>query len=93
MSREAGWLSRRIEGCHSTVIGKYVVEGHVPVGPIKRLLAEKPDITGDWLLPGDVLATGTPPGVGMGKNKYMAVGDILECGISHLGAQRHEIVG
>ncbi|MBY0560103.1 DUF411 domain-containing protein [Hyphomicrobium sp.] len=35
-----------LEGCHSTVIGKYVVEGHVPVGPIKRLLAEKPDIKG-----------------------------------------------
>jgi len=41
--------------------------------------------------PGDVLATGTPPGVGMGKNKYLAVGDILECGIANLGAQRHEI--
>jgi 5-carboxymethyl-2-hydroxymuconate isomerase len=44
------------------------------------------------LLPGDILATGTPPGVGMGKNRYMAVGDILECGITHLGAQRHEII-
>lgn len=44
------------------------------------------------LLPGDILATGTPPGVGMGKNRYMAVGDILECGISNLGTQRHEIV-
>jgi 2,4-didehydro-3-deoxy-L-rhamnonate hydrolase len=43
------------------------------------------------MLPGDVLATGTPPGVGMGKNKYLAVGDILECGITNLGAQRHEI--
>jgi 2,4-didehydro-3-deoxy-L-rhamnonate hydrolase len=43
------------------------------------------------LLPGDILATGTPPGVGMGKNKYMAIGDILECGITHLGEQRHEI--
>jgi 2,4-didehydro-3-deoxy-L-rhamnonate hydrolase len=43
------------------------------------------------LLPGDILATGTPPGVGMGRNRYMAVGDILECGITHLGAQRHEI--
>ena len=42
--------------------------------------------------PGDILATGTPPGVGMGKNRYMAVGDILECGITNLGAQRHEIV-
>jgi 2,4-didehydro-3-deoxy-L-rhamnonate hydrolase len=44
------------------------------------------------LLPGDILATGTPPGVGMGKNRYMAVGDILECGITDMGTQRHEIV-
>jgi 2,4-didehydro-3-deoxy-L-rhamnonate hydrolase len=45
------------------------------------------------MVPGDILATGTPPGVGMGKNRFLAVGDILECGISHLGAQRHEIIG
>jgi 2,4-didehydro-3-deoxy-L-rhamnonate hydrolase len=44
------------------------------------------------MVPGDILATGTPPGVGMGKNRYMAVGDILECGITGLGAQRHQIV-
>ena len=44
------------------------------------------------LLPGDLLATGTPPGVGMGKNRYMAVGDVLECGITYLGAQSHVIV-
>jgi 2,4-didehydro-3-deoxy-L-rhamnonate hydrolase len=43
------------------------------------------------LLPGDVLATGTPPGVGFGKNRFMAIGDVLECGIANLGAQRHEI--
>lgn len=43
------------------------------------------------LLPGDLIATGTPPGVGFGKNRYLAVGDVLECGIAHLGAQRHEI--
>jgi 2,4-didehydro-3-deoxy-L-rhamnonate hydrolase len=43
------------------------------------------------LLPGDILATGTPPGVGFGKNRFMAVGDVLECGITDLGAQRHEI--
>lgn len=43
------------------------------------------------IVPGDVLATGTPPGVGMGKNRFLAVGDILECGITDLGAQRHEI--
>lgn len=44
------------------------------------------------LLPGDLIATGTPPGVGFGKNRYMAVGDVLECGIANLGVQRHEIV-
>jgi 2-keto-4-pentenoate hydratase/2-oxohepta-3-ene-1,7-dioic acid hydratase in catechol pathway len=44
------------------------------------------------MVPGDIPATGTPPGVGMGKNRFMAVGDILECGITNLGAQRHEIV-
>ena len=43
------------------------------------------------LLPGDLLATGTPPGVGFGKNRFMAIGDVLECGIANLGAQRHEI--
>jgi 2,4-didehydro-3-deoxy-L-rhamnonate hydrolase len=43
------------------------------------------------LLPGDILATGTPPGVGFGKNRFMAVGDVLECGGTDLGAQRHEI--
>ncbi len=44
------------------------------------------------LAPGDVLATGTPPGVGMGKNRFMVHGDILECGITNLGSQRHKIV-
>ncbi|WP_213736191.1 fumarylacetoacetate hydrolase family protein [Bradyrhizobium sp. dw_411] len=43
------------------------------------------------LLPGDIIATGTPPGVGFGKNRFMAVGDVLECGITDLGAQRHDI--
>ena len=43
------------------------------------------------LLPGDLIATGTPPGVGFGKNRFMQIGDVLECGITDLGAQRHEI--
>jgi 2,4-didehydro-3-deoxy-L-rhamnonate hydrolase len=44
------------------------------------------------LLPGDILATGTPPGVGFGKNRFMKAGDVLECGGTHLGAQRHLIL-
>jgi len=40
------FIRKDLESCHSMVIGSYVIEGHVPVGPIKRLLAEKPDIKG-----------------------------------------------
>ena len=39
-------VPENFEGCHTTVICDYVVEGHVPVGPIKRLLAEQPAIRG-----------------------------------------------
>jgi hypothetical protein len=35
-----------LEGCHTMIIGDYVVEGHVPFTPIKRLLSEKPAIKG-----------------------------------------------
>lgn len=29
--------------CHTAVVGDYVIEGHVPAGDIKRLLAERPE--------------------------------------------------
>ena len=35
-----------LEGCHTTLVGGYVVEGHVPVAALKRLLSEKPAIKG-----------------------------------------------
>jgi len=35
-----------LEGCHTTIIGGYAIEGHIPVATIKRLLAEKPAIKG-----------------------------------------------
>ena len=42
------------------------------------------------LEPGDVINTGTPPGVGMGHNPpvFLAPGDIIELGIERLGTQR-----
>jgi hypothetical protein len=33
-------------GCHTTLVEGYVVEGHVPVGALLRLLTEKPAIKG-----------------------------------------------
>lgn len=46
------------------------------------------------LLPGDVISTGTPFGVGMGFNppKYMKPGDVIELGIDGLGVARQEVV-
>ncbi|MYZ41990.1 fumarylacetoacetate hydrolase family protein [Schauerella aestuarii] len=42
------------------------------------------------LQPGDVIATGTPPGVGMGKTpqRFLKPGDVVELGVAGLGAQR-----
>jgi 2,4-didehydro-3-deoxy-L-rhamnonate hydrolase len=46
------------------------------------------------LLPGDVITTGTPPGVGTGMKppQFLNVGDIVTLGIEGLGEQRQEIV-
>ena len=46
------------------------------------------------LMPGDVIATGTPPGVGMGMKppKFLNVGDVVTLGIEGLGQQRQEII-
>ncbi|MBL4926492.1 fumarylacetoacetate hydrolase family protein [Fuscibacter oryzae] len=42
------------------------------------------------LHPGDVISTGTPPGVGMGMKppRYLKAGDVVELGIEGLGSQR-----
>lgn len=32
--------------CHTSVIGKYFVEGHVPIEAVKKLIAEQPDVDG-----------------------------------------------
>jgi 2-keto-4-pentenoate hydratase/2-oxohepta-3-ene-1,7-dioic acid hydratase in catechol pathway len=46
------------------------------------------------LLPGDVVSTGTPAGVGMGKKppRYLKPGDVVEATIDGLGTQRQRVV-
>jgi len=47
------------------------------------------------LEPGDIITTGTPPGVGMGQKPepwYLKPGDVVELGIEKLGAQKQEFV-
>ncbi|QND59934.1 DUF411 domain-containing protein [Mesorhizobium huakuii] len=52
-----------LEGCHSVVVGGYVVDGFVPVDVVKKMLAEHPAITG-------IAMAGMPMGSpGMGGQK------------------------
>ena len=45
------------------------------------------------LHPGDIISTGTPPGVGMGMKPphYLKPGDVVELGIEGLGTQKQSI--
>jgi 2-keto-4-pentenoate hydratase/2-oxohepta-3-ene-1,7-dioic acid hydratase in catechol pathway len=46
-------------------------------------------------MPGDIITTGTPPGVGMGVKpnpRYLKAGDVMTLGIDGLGEQRQEVV-
>jgi 2-keto-4-pentenoate hydratase/2-oxohepta-3-ene-1,7-dioic acid hydratase in catechol pathway len=47
------------------------------------------------LLPGDVITTGTPPGVGLGMKptpQYLKAGDVITLGIQGLGEQKQKVV-
>jgi 2-keto-4-pentenoate hydratase/2-oxohepta-3-ene-1,7-dioic acid hydratase in catechol pathway len=46
------------------------------------------------LHPGDIISTGTPPGVGLGQkpNVFLKEGDVITLGIEGLGEQRQDVV-
>lgn len=44
------------------------------------------------LLPGDVICTGTPQGVGMGRGRFLKPGDWIRLGVDGLGEQRQTVV-
>jgi hypothetical protein len=62
ISRDAG-VPGALQGCHSMMVEEYVVDGHVPVDIVMRLLEERPEIEG-ITLPG--MPAGSP---GMGGEK------------------------
>ncbi len=67
-----------MQSCHTTVIGEYFIEGHVPIEAVQKLLEEQPPIDG-IMLPG--MPMGSP---GMGGEKmlrfviYSLTGDAVE---------------
>lgn len=62
IKRQQG-VPEALEGCHTTLIGGYAVEGHVPASVVARLLSERPNLRG-ISLPG--MPLGSP---GMGGQK------------------------
>jgi 2-keto-4-pentenoate hydratase/2-oxohepta-3-ene-1,7-dioic acid hydratase in catechol pathway len=79
------------------------VESHVngeprQSAPVKDLIFDIPELiatlsAGITLLSGDVIATGTPAGVGIGFDppRFMTSGDVIEVSITGLGAQRNRV--
>jgi hypothetical protein len=67
LRRMAG-VPDKLASCHTITIGKYVVEGHVPVAAVKKLLAEKPDIRG-IALPG--MPQGSPGMTGAKEGPFV----------------------
>jgi len=63
-----------LEGCHTTLLGGYVVEGHVPVATLNKLLTERPAIKG-LSLPGMPLGS---PGMSGEKAEPFTVFEIAE---------------
>jgi 2-keto-4-pentenoate hydratase/2-oxohepta-3-ene-1,7-dioic acid hydratase in catechol pathway len=66
--------------------------------PVADLVFDVPELirvisAGITLLPGDVIATGTPAGVGIGFDppRFLRSGDVVECAITGLGALRNTI--
>ena len=50
-----------MQSCHTTIMGKYFIEGHVPFEAVNKLLKEQPDIDG-IALPGMPIGTPGMPG-------------------------------
>jgi hypothetical protein len=65
-----------LESCHTTIMGDYFIEGHIPLEAIEKLLEEQPDIKG-IAMPG--MPSGSP---GMPGQKY---GDFIIYAVHHDG--------
>lgn len=61
-----------MESCHTTIIGNYFVEGHMPLEAIEKLIIEKPDIKG-IALPGMPYGSPGMPGTKEGEFVIYAV--------------------
>jgi 2-keto-4-pentenoate hydratase/2-oxohepta-3-ene-1,7-dioic acid hydratase in catechol pathway len=78
------WLNVNGEPRQKSSTGQMIFDVPTLVSYVSRFMT---------LLPGDVISTGTPAGVGMGRKPpvYLRAGDVVEYGIEGLGSARHHI--
>ena len=60
----------KVGSCHTSLVGGYVIEGHVPADVVKRLLAERPKVAG-LAVPG---MPASAPGMDIPGQPYTIVG-------------------
>lgn len=80
------WLDVNGERMQTGSTSTMIFGVHFLVSYISRFMA---------LEPGDLITTGTPPGVGMGKKpqpRYLRPGDVVQLGIEKLGEQRQTCI-
>lgn len=65
--KRAAGVPRELESCHTMQLGNYVIEGHVPVAAIRRLLTEAPRVRG-LAVPG--MPVGSPGMEGPNPERY-----------------------
>lgn len=65
--KQASGVPIRLRTCHTALVDNYVIEGHVPADLVKKLLAEKPAVTG-VAVPG--MPMGSPGMEGATKDPY-----------------------
>ncbi len=75
--KQSNYVPAEGASCHTSIIGDYVVEGHVPLEAIEKLLTEKPDIAGIGL-PGMPIGTPGMPGPKMAPYEVYQLSEIGE---------------
>jgi hypothetical protein len=68
--KQSAGVPANLQSCHTSTVGGYAIEGHVPADVVRKLLKEKPAIAG-IAVPG--MPMGSPGMEGAYKDKYNVV--------------------
>jgi len=79
------WLTVNGQSCQSSRTSELIFSVPALVSYISAFMT---------LLPGDLISTGTPAGVGLGRKppSFLQVGDLVEFGIDGLGEARQRVI-